>query len=142
MIFKQYIEQNIKDKPFFRKSFIHKSYKNIKPPCDTNETLEMIGDKALDLVLYEHLYNTSEGKITKEEMDDIRKEKTSKKGLALIYDRYGLLKYTDVFDPKQPINDEVKHNIVESLAGAIFLVEGYKIANELLMKFMLYPDMS
>ncbi len=140
MKFKEYIEQNIKNKLLFRKAFIHKSYKNVNPQYDTNETLEMIGDKALDLVLYEHLYNISGGKTTKKEMDHIRQEKTSKKGLAPIYDKYELQNYVDVFDPKQPINDEVKHNIVESLAGAIFLVEGYTIAEELLMKFILYPD--
>lgn len=137
---KEYIEGNLEVKPPFQKAFVHKSYKNKLPHDKTNETLEMIGDKALDLVLYKHLYNESEGKITKEKMDRVRQEKTSKKGLAPIYDRYELQNYADFFDPKQPVNDEMKHNIVESLAGAIFLVEGYKMAEELLVKFILYPD--
>jgi dsRNA-specific ribonuclease len=140
MSFEEYIEENKRDNPFFRKAFVHKSYKNVLPHYETNETLEIIGDKALDLVLYEHLYNSSEGKITKQEMDDIRQEKTSKKGLATVLDYYDLQKYIEVHEPKQDINDEVKHNIIEALAGAIFLSERYPKTEELLKKYILFPE--
>lgn len=133
--FKQYIEE----KQAYRKAFIHKSYKGRCPPFTTNEVLELIGDKALDLVLYEQLYRNAEGNLTRIEMDNERQKKTSEKGLAAVFDCYDLEKYVKKPDDKMSMNRKVKHNIVESLAGAIFLEEGYEKAKDLLTKFILDP---
>lgn len=140
MNFNRYIEQKILEEPLFRKAFIHKSYKNRLPHHETNETLESVGDKALDLVLYDYLYKNSGGKIHKEDMDNLRKEKCSQEGFVPIFDLHDLQKYAEFFDPKQPISGKVKHNFVESLAGAIFLIEGYEVARDILLKFFLYPE--
>ena len=134
-----YIEQEQKKNALMQKAFIHKSYKNSIPHYETNESLEIIGDKVLDLVLYKQLYNSTGGKIAKWEMDQKRQEITSKEGLAPVFDYYNLLRYVKLFDPKTQINDELKHNIVESLAGAIFLVESYLKAEKLLTKFIFNP---
>lgn len=134
----QYIETK-EEKPIYRKAFIHKSYKGRCPPYSTNEVLELIGDKALDLVLYEQLYRSVEGNLTKVEMDNERQKKTSEKGLAAVFDYYDLEKFVKKPDDKMSMNRKVKHNIVESLAGAIFLEEGYEKAKDLLTKFILNP---
>jgi len=135
----QYIEQKQKKISLMRKAFIHKSYKDTLPHHETNETLEIVGDKVLDLVLYKHLYNLFEGKIMKWEMDRKRQEITSAEGLAPVFDYYNLIRYVKLPNPKQPINNALKHNIVESLAGAIFLIEGYPKAEKLLKKFIFNP---
>ena len=134
----QYIEEKAEN-PTYNKAFIHKSYKGRCPPFTTNELLELIGDKALDLVLYEQLYRSADGNLKRIEMDNERQKKTSEKGLAAVFDYYDLEKYVKKPDNKMSINRKVKHNIVESLAGAIFLEEGYEKAKDLLTKFILDP---
>ena len=136
----KYIERKHKKFALISKAFIHKSNKNTFPYSETNETLEIVSDKMLDLVLYKHLYISFKGKIAKWEMDRKRQEITSEEGLALVFDYYNLIRYVKLSNHKQPINDALKHNIVESLAGAIFLVEGYPKAEELLKKFIFNPN--
>jgi len=135
----KYIERKQKKFALMRKAFIHKSNKNTLPYSETNETLEIVGDKMLDLVLYKHLYILFKGKIAKWEMDRKRQEITSEEGLALVFDYYNLIRYVKLSNQKQPINNALKHNIVESLAGAIFLVEGYQKAEKLLKKLIFNP---
>lgn len=142
MNFEEYIVEKLRDEPLFQKAFVHKSYKNKRLHHLTNETLEMIGDKALDLVLYKYHFTSSEEKIPKKVLDRIRQDKTSKKGLAKVFDFLDLNNHTDLFDRNQKINDKIKHNIVESLAGAIFLVESHEMAEKLLLEFILYPKLS
>jgi len=98
----------------------------------------MIGDKILDLILYEYHFSLSEGKISENELDGFRQQKTSAKGLVKVFDYYNLERYTKLHDATQSINTEIKHNIVESLAGAIFLAEGYLKTKDLVEKFIFF----
>ena len=88
--FEQYIVDNQKKNPLIKRAFVHTSYKNIRPHYETNETLEMIGDKILDLILYEYHYSLSDGKISKVELDGFRQQKTTEEGLANVFDYYNL----------------------------------------------------
>ena len=136
-----YIEEKYKNEPLFHKAFMHKSYKVKLPNYKTNDILELIGDKALDLVLYEQLYKNAEGKITKGKMDKERQNKMSEKGLAAVFDYFNLGKYVQIPDENTPFNNKLKHNIIESIAGAIFLIEDFLKAKELLKQFILYFDL-
>ena len=53
---------------------------------------------------------------------------------------YNLERYKMKHDATQPINTKIKHNIVELLAGAIFLVEGYLKTKSMVEKFMFFYE--
>lgn len=113
----------------FKTSFIHPSYKGYNPMVETNENLELIGDRVLDLTLYHYLYNKFTDSISKKQMDDLRQKLLSATGLEKIFDALNLEKSVEKPpNHKLTFNSKVKHNIVEALVGATYLEDGYEIA--------------
>jgi len=124
-----FIDKKQHQSQLFKVAFTHPSYKGYNSSVDTNEILELIGDKVLDLILYHFLYKKYANTISKEHMDNSRKKLMSAAGLAKIFDSFNLKKFL-VKPPNYdlPLSPNVKHNIVESLIGAIYLEDGYDIA--------------
>ena len=119
------VYKNIEDKlkkPIFQKAFTDPSYDNTKKL--TNDRLEAIGDRLLDFILFDRLYNQTE--LNKEEMDNKRQKCLDESGLAKIYD---LLKFENLekhikHQRGLMINNKVKHRIIEAFFGAIFIDGG------------------
>ncbi len=134
-----YIENKKNLSQMFKVAFTHTSFKGLNSSVETNANLELIGDKVLDLALYDYLYSKFSNSISKKQMDDYRQKLLSKTGLEKIFNILDLEKFV-VKPPnhKLEFNPKVKHNIVEALTGAIYLEDGYKDAynflNELLIK--------
>jgi len=128
-----FIDKKQQSSKLFEVAFTHPSYKGYSSHVETNEILELIGDKVLDLVLYHFLYIKYAHTISKKEMDDARQKLMSKRGLTTTFDTFNLEKYL-IKPPNHflELNSGVKHNIVESLIGAIYLEEGF----ELVFKFI------
>jgi len=124
-----YIDKKQLQSKKFKIAFTHPSNKGYNASIDTNERLELIGDKVLDLVLYHFLYKKYKNTISKGKMDNLRQELMSAIGLSKIFDFINLGDFL-IKPPNYnlPLSPKVKHNIVESLIGAIFLEDGYEIA--------------
>lgn len=119
------IEEKLK-KSIFQKAFTDPSYDNTK--TQTNDRLEAIGDRLLDFILFDRLYNQTE--LNKEEMDNKRQTWLDEHGLAKIYD---MLKFNNLgkhikHQKGLLINNKVKHRIIEALFGAIFIDGDYEVA--------------
>jgi len=123
-----FIDKKQQRSKLFEVAFTHPSYKGYNPHVETNEILELIGDKVLDLILYHFLFLRYEHTISKKDMDDARQELMSKQGLKIIFDIFNLEKYL-IKPPNHflELSPGVKHNIVEALIGAIYLEEGFEI---------------
>lgn len=136
-----YIKENKDKSKLIDLAFIHPSIKGSNPSAITNEVLELIGDKVLDLALYDYLYKKYWNSISKEKMDDRRKKLLSKKGLAKIFDNLNLSNFI-VKPPNHylPLNNEVKHNIVESIIGAIFQEVGYLVTYKYIIEIIEKQD--
>lgn len=128
-----YINKKQQSSKLFQVAFTHPSCKGYNSDIESNEILELIGDKVLDLVLYHFLYIKYAHKISKKEMDDARQKLMSKQGLAPNFNIFNLEKYL-IKPPNHylELSSGVKHNIVEALVGAIYLEEGI----ELVFKFI------
>lgn len=126
------IEDKLK-KSIFKKAFTDPSYDNTKKL--TNDRLEAIGDRLLDFILFDRLYNQTE--LNKEEMDNIRQKWLDEYGLAKIYDLLEFKNFEKHIKHQKglTINNKVKHRIIEALFGAIFIdggahIGGYEVAYE------------
>ncbi len=130
-----YIYKKQNNSKMFKLAFTHTSYKGLY--VETNEILELIGDKVLDLILYHLLYKTHASTISKIEMDNKRQKLMSATGLEIIFDTFNLGNFM-IKPPNHylPLNPKVKHNIVEALCGAIYLEDGYKTAYEFITLFI------
>lgn len=132
-----FIDKKQQSSKLFEVAFTHPSCKGYSSHIETNEILELIGDKVLDLVLYHFLYIKDAHTISKKDMDDARQKLMSKWGLSTTFNIFNLEKY--IIKPPNhflELTPGVKHNIVEALVGAIYLEEGinlvFKFITELL----------
>ena len=73
-----FINKKQQKSKLFEVAFTHPSYKGYNSYVKTNEILELIGDKVLDLILYHFLFLRYTHTISKKEMDDARQELMSK----------------------------------------------------------------
>jgi ribonuclease-3 len=132
-----YIYKKQNESKMFKIAFTHPSYKIQGSSVETNDNLELIGDKVLDLVLYQNLYKKYENTISKHQMDNLRQRLMSKTGLAYLFDVLNLEPFVNK-PPKYDLtfNPTVKHNIVESLIGATYLEEGYELAYKFIIELV------
>jgi ribonuclease-3 len=120
------IESGLKDQIFVQ-AFTHSSSKGINFTIPVNDRMELVGDKILDLILYNWLYKNTD--YDKGKMDKIRQEKLSDKSLSKTFDIFQLDKYVRK-NPGQPLNETIKANVIESLFYAAYLKGGLKLALE------------
>lgn len=127
----EYIHNKRNTSKLFEIAFTHPSCKGFSSQLITNETIELIGDKVLDLVLYHYLHTKYRFTISKKQMDDFRKKLMSKSGLEKLFDAFNLKNYL-IKPPnhKLTLSPKVKHNIVESLFGAIYIEDGISKVSE------------
>ncbi len=122
-----YRPKNIK---LFETAFSHKSFSNPLEGVASNERLEFLGDRVIDLIVAEYLFskfpNKPEGDLTK-----IKSKIVNRKMLAQIGKEMDMLSYIK-YNKGQSINtDTIVGNAFEALVGAIYLDSDYQITKHI-----------
>ena len=113
----------------FETAFSHKSYTNLLEGIRSNERLEFLGDRVIDLIVAEYLFskfpNKPEGDLTK-----IKSKIVNRKMLAQIGEEMEMIDYIQ-YNKGQSINiNTIVGNAFEALIGAIYLDSDYDITKE------------
>ena len=118
-----YKPKNVK---LFETAFSHKSFSNPLEGVASNERLEFLGDRVIDLIVAEFLFekfpNKTEGDLTK-----IKAKIVNRKMLASIGNEMEMLNYIR-YNKGQSINtNTIVGNAFEALIGAIYLDSDYQV---------------
>lgn len=113
----------------FETAFSHKSYTNPLEGVRSNERLEFLGDRVIDLIVAEYLFakfpNKPEGDLTK-----IKSKIVNRKMLAQIGGEMDMVDYIQ-YNKGQSINiNTIVGNAFEALIGAIYLDSDYDITKD------------
>lgn len=131
----------LKNQKLLENAFIHRSYLNEhrKEDLQNNERMEFLGDAVLELASTIHLFDKcpdeSEGAMT-----SFRSALVKGKHLAEIARELDLGKYLFLSRGEEQSDGREKNyilaNTVEALIGAIYLDQGYKVAEKFINKFI------
>jgi len=127
------INYTFKDKELLKKCFTHSSYAN-ENDIESNERLEFLGDKVLDLVIAEDLYK----KYKKNSAGDLTAEKqkiVSRKPLEEAVKKLGLENYLILSKGESVANLSIKSysDIFEALTAGIYLDGGLDNARKFIL---------
>jgi ribonuclease-3 len=132
----------LKDKDLMKITFTHKSYLNEhkKEGLESNERIEFLGDAVLELAvtnhLFEHYPDQTEGQMTA-----FRSALVKGKHLAEIARELELGRHLFLSNGEEKSGGREKSyilaNTLESLIGAIYLMQGYDAAEKFIKKFVL-----
>ncbi|MBU1178611.1 ribonuclease III [Patescibacteria group bacterium] len=127
-----------KDPDLLRQAVVHRSYlnENSNFSLDHNERLEFLGDAVLELVVTEHLYNNypnPEGELTNWRSSLVNSNMLSEKSSQLGLNDYLYLSRGESKDIGKA-REIILANAFEALIGAIYLDQGYTIAQQFIMK--------
>lgn len=123
------------DKSLLKQAFIHRSYLNEHREIDLphNERLEFLGDAVLELVVTDYLFkkypNKDEGELT-----SYRAALVNANTLSQIASRVGMNDYLLLSKGEAKDTGRARQiilaNTFESVVGAIYMDQGYKVAEE------------
>ena len=130
-----------KDKDLLLQAFVHRSFLNENKgfELDHNERLEFLGDACLELIVTDYLYkkyNNPEGELTNWRAALVKGVTISKVAKDLGYEEFLLLSRGE----KKSIGrarELILANSFEAVLGAIYLDQGYTIAEEFVLKHLI-----
>lgn len=137
--FEKKLGVSFNDKSLLVKALSHKPpYGSSLRTKEENRRLGMLGDKLIDLVLFESLYKSGS---TSKEMDDLRKIKSSRPALNRAMREIGIEPYW-ILNPsteKSAIEGGAKlgEDTFEALVGAIYLNRGVSEAESFVKRHLL-----
>lgn len=142
----QDLQENIrvkfKDLDLLRMSLVHRSYLNEHKsfPLDHNERLEFLGDAVLELIVTDYLFNNhkeAEGVLTNWRSSLVNGDMLAAVAEDLrIYDFLYLSK-GEAQDSNKKARNYILANAFEALVGAIYLDQGYRVAEKFITKNLL-----
>ncbi|MBT4277413.1 ribonuclease III [Candidatus Falkowbacteria bacterium] len=129
-----------KEKDLLHQAFVHRSYLNENPKFKLghNERLEFLGDAVLELAVTEYLFkkfpNEDEGRLT-----NLRASMVNTNMLAILSDELGLnnfllLSKGESKDENKKARESILANVFEATLGAVYLDQGFKVAQKFLNK--------
>lgn len=126
------------DKNILLQAFIHRSYLNENKDLGLghNERLEFLGDAALELIVTEYLYKNypnPEGELTNWRAALVRGVMISKVAQKLGFDDFLMLSKGES-KSKGKAREMILANTFESVLGAIYLDQGYGVAEKFVHK--------
>ena len=140
------LQANIKikfiDKAILKKAFIHRSYLNEHKDFKgaSNERLEFLGDSVLSLVvsrfLFDNLPQSPEGELTQLRASLVRTETLVKLAKKLDLGSYLFLSKGEEESGGRD-NSSIMANLFESLIGAIYLDQEFKVCEQFIEKIIL-----
>ena len=124
---------NFKNKNILIRSLTHKSFNSE----DNNEKLEFLGDRVLGLTISKKLLeifpNDKEGVLDKKLASLVNRKKCCEISKNFHLENY--LITGNVRSKKNIIEDKIISDACEALIGAIYLDQGYKVAEKFILKF-------
>lgn len=128
---------------FLHQALVHRSYLNENPSfhLEHNERLEFLGDAVLELIVTDHLY-LNYPKATEGEMTNWRASIVNSKMLAQIasdidINDFLFLSRGEAKDASGKARQYILANAFEALIGAIYLDQGYKVAEQFLQTHLI-----
>jgi len=124
-----------KNKDLLKQAFIHRSYLNENPKVKMshNERLEFLGDAVLELTVTDYLYKKypekAEGDLTSYRAAMVNTTSISKAASSLGMNDFLLLSKGEAKDNGRA-RQYILADTYESVIGAIYLDQGYKVASE------------
>jgi len=120
----------------FEKSFMHKSHSNSITGVESNERLEYLGDRVLDLIVAQYLFERfpqkDEGELTK-----IKSKIVSRKMLGTIGTKMGLINHIK-YSTSRSINTlTLEGNAFEALIGALYLDSNFETTQNVFLNYIL-----
>ena len=132
-------EKNIgvvfKNKALLRQAFIHRSYlnENRKTNLEHNERLEFLGDAVLELIVTAHLYEKypdyNEGEMTALRSALVNANTMAEAANKIKMNDFMLLSRGEAKDTGRA-RQYILANAIEALIGAIFIDQGYQMAEK------------
>ncbi|HUC20041.1 MAG TPA: ribonuclease III domain-containing protein, partial [Candidatus Polarisedimenticolaceae bacterium] len=128
---------HFKQLELLERAFIHRSYLNEHPKSglEHNERLEFLGDAVLELVVTDYLYKTypnPEGDLTNWRSALVKTESLSAVAGQLELDQYLKLSRGEAKGNSRS-RALIHANSVEALIGAIYLDQGYAVAQKFIL---------
>jgi len=131
---------NIKDKELFNKAFIHRSYVNENIGIEDNERLEFLGDAVLELIVTNFLFHEypekPEGELTTLRSSVVKGKYLSKIARELELGQYLYLSKGEESSGGRD-KEHILANVTEALIGAIYLDQGFEVAERFVREHML-----
>jgi len=133
--FEKKIGINFKNKDFLKTAFTHRSYLNENRGLglEHNERLEFLGDAVLELATTDFLFKkypeTKEGELTSYRSSLVRTESISNAARDLGVNDFLLLSKGEARDHGKA-RDYILANTFEAIVGAIYLDQGYFVAEK------------
>jgi len=140
--FEKKTEIIFKDKNLLKQAFIHRSFINENPSAGLshNERLEFLGDAVLELIVTDFLYkkypNYTEGELTALRSALVNAIIISDIASKIGMNDYLLLSKGEAKDTGKA-RQYILANTYEAYVGAIYLDQGYEIANKFITKSLL-----
>mgnify|MGYP001560748485 CR=1 FL=1 len=141
--FEKHTGINFKDKDLLKQAFIHRSYINENPSAGLthNERLEFLGDAVLELIVTDYLYKKYPT-YTEGELTSLRSALVNAIIISEIASNVGmndfLLLSKGENKDKGKARVYILANTYEAYVGAVFLDQGYDIAENFIKKTILH----
>jgi ribonuclease-3 len=140
--FEKKIGISFKDKNLLKQAFIHRSYinENADTGLSHNERLEFLGDAVLELIVTDFLFKKYPS-YTEGELTSLRSALVNAVIVSEIAFKIGINDYLLLSKGESKDNGKARQyilaNTFEALIGAIYLDQGYKVADKFLNKILL-----
>lgn len=133
------LEIKFNNQDLLKQVFVHRSYINEHPSFKLphNERLEFLGDAVLELIVTEYLYQNyknPEGELTNWRASLVNADMLASLARDLGLEDYLYLSKGEAKDKNNKARDYILANAFEALIGAIYLDQGYIIAQRFIEK--------
>jgi len=141
------INVKFKDEKLLQQALVHRSYLNENPnfELDHNERLEFLGDAVLELVVTDYLYlnyKNPEGDLTNWRAALVNATNLAATSRELDVQEFLYLSKGEAKDKNVKARNYILANAMEAIIGAVYLDQGYDVAEKFIKEFILskLPD--
>lgn len=129
------------NKDLLVQALVHRSFlnENREFPLAHNERLEFLGDAVLELVVTEFLfanYLNPEGELTNWRAALVNAKMCARVGNEIGFEEYLFLSRGESQDSNSKAREYILANAVESIIGAIYLDQGWEIAKQFILRWI------
>ncbi|HUV03240.1 MAG TPA: ribonuclease III domain-containing protein [Desulfobacteria bacterium] len=137
------IGHHFKTKALLEEAITASSYSKEHPEAANYQRLELLGDRAISLILTENLM--AEGSLDEGKMTFLKAELENNQRLAEYGEEIGLRKYIRAREERDEISPKVVADVFEAICGAIYLdsggAQGMKVVEKFLRNFDIFEQL-